>query len=155
MNSFYSLESFGWRFFQWSLSDSKFPHVSRTLINILPDLNNAVVWMVSNRPISKSSSPSTNSSVTTERSIYNWYNGHFHVQLIFQFSNTVKVLTSLYAFLQFYSEVSWNGEVHYSAGSFFFFFFWLSQSLVVWPRLGDPFVSQNPRDSFLGQILIS
>ena len=26
----------------------------------------------------------------------------------------------------------------------FFFFFWLSQGQVVWPKLSDPFVSQNP-----------
>ena len=31
----------------WSLSDSKFPQVSRTLLSILTDLNNAVVWTVS------------------------------------------------------------------------------------------------------------
>ena len=38
------------------MSDSKFPQVSRTLLSILVDLSNAVVWMVSTRPlISKSS----------------------------------------------------------------------------------------------------
>ena len=36
--------------FHWSLSDSKFPQVSRTLLSILAVLNNAVVWMVSTRP---------------------------------------------------------------------------------------------------------
>ena len=44
--------------FNWSLSDSKFPQVSRTLLSILAVLNNAVVWMVSTRPpTSNSSSP--------------------------------------------------------------------------------------------------
>ena len=44
----------------WSLSDSK-SQVSRTLLIILANLNNTVVWMVSPCPlISKSSSPSTN-----------------------------------------------------------------------------------------------
>ena len=44
-----------------SLSDSKSPQVFRTLLNILADLNNTVVWMVSTCPlISKSSSPCTN-----------------------------------------------------------------------------------------------
>ena len=33
--------------FLWSLSDSKSPQVSGTLLNILVDLNNAVVSMVS------------------------------------------------------------------------------------------------------------
>ena len=47
--------------FHWSLRDSKPPQVSRILHSILADLNNAVVWMVSTRPlISKSSSPFIN-----------------------------------------------------------------------------------------------
>ena len=41
--------------FYWSLSDSK-SQVSRTLLSILADLNNAEVWMVSIRLFSKSSS---------------------------------------------------------------------------------------------------
>ena len=42
--------------FHRSLSDSKSLQVSRTLLSILADLNNAVVWMVSTLPlISKSS----------------------------------------------------------------------------------------------------
>ena len=44
--------------FHKSLSDSKFPQVSRTLLSILAVLNNAVVWMVSTPPpTSKSSRP--------------------------------------------------------------------------------------------------
>ena len=35
--------------FRWSLSDSKSPQVSRTLLSILAVLNNAVVWIVSTR----------------------------------------------------------------------------------------------------------
>ena len=49
--------------FYWSLSDSKSPQVSRTLLSILADLN--VTWMVPTRPlISKPSSPSANPLVT-------------------------------------------------------------------------------------------
>ena len=52
----------------WSLSDSKSPQISRNLLSILADLNNAVVWMVSTRHfISKSSSPCTNPLVTVPR----------------------------------------------------------------------------------------
>ena len=40
--------------------------------------------------------------------------------------------------------VSRNEKVHYSAG--YLFFCWLSLGLVVWPRLGDPYTSQNPRE---------
>ena len=54
--------------FHWSLSDSKSPRMSRTLLSILADLNNVVVWMASTRPlISKSSSPFTNPWVTVPR----------------------------------------------------------------------------------------
>ena len=51
--------------FHWSLSDSKSPQVSRTLLSILTVLNNAVVWMVSTHPpTSKYSSPFSNPLVT-------------------------------------------------------------------------------------------
>ena len=54
--------------FHWILSDRKSPQVSRTLFNILTDLNNAVVWMFFTRPvISNSSSPCTNLLVTVPR----------------------------------------------------------------------------------------
>ena len=49
----------------WSLSDSKSPQFSRTLLSILPELNKVVVGMVTTHPlISKSSSPCTNPVVT-------------------------------------------------------------------------------------------
>ena len=51
--------------FHWSLSDSKSPLVSRKLLSILADHNNAVVWMVFSRPvISNSSSPCINPLLT-------------------------------------------------------------------------------------------
>ena len=47
--------------FQWSLSDSKSPQVSRTRLRILAVLSNAVIWIVSTRPpTSKSSRPFNN-----------------------------------------------------------------------------------------------
>ena len=50
--------------FHWSLSDSKSPQVSRTLLSILAVLNKVVVWMVSTRPpISKSSGQFSNPNV--------------------------------------------------------------------------------------------
>ena len=65
---FYSFESFSYQrlvVLYWSLTESKSSHVSRTLLSILADLNNAVVWMVSTCSlISKSSSPCTNYLVT-------------------------------------------------------------------------------------------
>ena len=80
---------------------------------------------------------------------------YFH-RFFFQFSCKVQVFIFLFILLQFYSDVNQKSKVHYSAGSPFFFFFLLSLDLVVWPRLGDPFVSQNTKEfcacHFLGQI---
>ena len=54
--------------FHRSLSDSKSPQVSRTLLSILVVFNNAVVWMVSTRPpTSKSSSSFSNPLVTVPK----------------------------------------------------------------------------------------
>ena len=42
-----------------------FPQVARTILTIPADLNNAIVWMISIRPlISKSSSPCNNPLIT-------------------------------------------------------------------------------------------
>ena len=62
--------------FPWSLSDSQSPQISRPLLSILADINNAVVWIVSVCPlISKCSfGDSTN---------YIWYHRHFHVSIFF------------------------------------------------------------------------
>ena len=53
LSLFYSFESFPYHLmdFPWSLSDSKFPQVSRTLLSILVNLSNAVVWLVSSYPL--------------------------------------------------------------------------------------------------------
>ena len=103
--------------FHWSLSDCKSPQVSRTLLSILADLNNAVVCIVSTRPlISKSSSPLL--TVLSEPiTIGITFTFMFHS---FELSCKVLVLISLFTFLQFYSVVSWNGKVHFSAGSLLF-----------------------------------
>ena len=51
--------------FHWSLSDSKSPQASRTLLSILAVLNNTVVWMVSTRPPTSKSSSSFISPLVT------------------------------------------------------------------------------------------
>ena len=52
----------------WSLSDSMSPQVSRTLLGILADLSNAVVWIVSERPPISSSSRPLNKPYQGDRS---------------------------------------------------------------------------------------
>ena len=58
----------------------------------------------------------------------------------FHFPGKIQVFILLFVSFQFYSLVCWNSKVHNSACSLC----WLSLGLVVWPRFGDPFVSQNP-----------
>ena len=95
--------------FLWSLSDSKSPQVSRTLLSILSVFNNAVVWMVSTRPpTSKSPRPFNNPLVTVPKApitIGTIVTFMLH-SFFFQFSSKVEVLILLFTFFQFYSVVS-------------------------------------------------
>ena len=99
--------------FHWSLSDSKSPQVSRTLLSILAVFNNAVVWMVSTRSLtSKSSRPFNNPLVTVPKApiaIGIIVTILFHI--FFQFSSKVKVLISLIIFFQCYSVVCRDSKV--------------------------------------------
>ena len=149
--------------FHGSFNDSKSLRVSRTLLSILADLNNAVIWMVFIPPvISKSSCPCIIPLVTVPRTsitigitvTFMLYN------IFFQFPNMVQVLILLFTLFQFYSMVSRYSKVHHSASFLLLSLLLLVVvvvGLVVWLRLGDPFVSQNPKgvyaSHFPGEIL--
>ena len=81
----YSLWVFLHQVLFWSLRDSKFPQVSRSLLSILAILNNAVVWMVSachwflTLPAPLTNHLEKYSKCTN----YNWYHHHVHVPLYF------------------------------------------------------------------------
>ena len=107
--------------FHWSLSNSKSPQVSRTLLSILAVLNNAVVWMVSTRPpTSKSSSPFNNPFVTVPKApITIGIIVTFMFHSFFQFPSKVEVLILLFTFFQFYSVFSRYGKVDNFASSLF------------------------------------
>ena len=128
--------------FYWSLSDSESLQVSRTLLSILVDLNDTVVWIASSSSfISNSSSPFINPLVTVPRAtITTGVNVTFKFHSFFQFPNKVEVFILLFTIFQFYFVVSRNSKVHNFASSLFFLV-----GLVVWLRLSDPFVCQNPR----------
>ena len=113
--------------FHWSLSDSKSPQVSRTFLGILAVLNNVVFWMVSTCPlISKSSSPLNNPLVTVPKApITIGIVVTFMFHSFFLFPNKVQVLILLFIFFQFYSVVSRDSQVHNSASSLFFSFFFI------------------------------
>ena len=118
--------------FHRSLINSKSSQVSRTLPCILSDLNNAVVWIVSSyRLISKSSSSFINPL------------GIVPIATI-TISITVTFMFHIF-FSSLHNHLSQEGKVHYCGrfSFFFFFFFWLSLGLVVWPRLGDKFLTEN------------
>ena len=69
----------------WSLSDSNFPQVTRTLLSILADISKAVVRMLSIFPLI---SYSTNFWNYFKSSNYKWYHHHSHVS---QFLSSRKV----------------------------------------------------------------
>ena len=84
----------------------------------------------------------------TKSSNYNWCKRHFYVRQFFQFPSKVQVLILLFYFLSV-SFCSQPGQhiPQFVKFSFFFFFFcccWLLRGMFVYPRLGDPFLSQNP-----------
>ena len=130
------------RVFHWSLSESKSPQVSRTLLSILADLNNATVWMVSTRLlISKSSSPFINPLVTLPRAPFTMgITAIYMFHSFFQFPSKVEVLILLFTFFQFYFVVSRDSKAQNFASYLFFFVNYYK----VW-RLGDPSVYQTSR----------
>ena len=143
--------------FHWSLSDSKASQVSRTLLSILAVLNNEVVWMVSNHPhISKSSSLSTilifpNRPVPLP--VLWWLYWARRLQLVSPsplcsiVSSAPKQGPGTYLSLLSLSFTLWSAETARPIIRLVLFCCcWESLGQVVWPRLGVPFVSQNPRE---------
>ena len=122
--------------FHWSFSDSKSPQVYMTLLSILADLNNAVVWMVSTRPlISKSFSPWTNFfSDRVERANHNCFMFH-------SFFSSLARPKYLSLFSLSFSFTLWSTETIWQV-LFLVDYHW------VWSRLGDPFESQNTKEVF-------
>ena len=140
---------------RWSLCDSTVPQVPRTLLSILADLINAVVLMVSTRLHKVIQSLYQFYGDCTMSTTYNFYHLHFHVPLFFQPPSKFQVHIFLFAFFQFYLEVSRERKVYNSANSLLFLLF-ITKSI----RLAEitwPFLSQNHRSVFafhsLGQIL--
>ena len=123
--------------FPWSLSDSKSSRVSRTLLSILIDLNNAVIWTISNAsiPLSKPLGSIPSASIIIS------------VTVTFPLHRFLSTLASL-SFCFFLVFTLWsvgtkNSTVTASFLFFFFFFFFffflihLSLGLVFWPDFGD------------------
>ena len=89
--------------FHWSLNDRKSPQVSRTLLSIQANLNNAVVWMASIRPlICKSSCTFINPSVTVPRA---------------PITNSVNIS---FMFRSFFNSLAWSRDLSFFSFSFNF-----------------------------------
>ena len=85
------------------------------LLRIQADLNNVLVWMVSTRFISKSSSPCINPLVNVASApITIGITVTFLFYVFFQYSCKVLEFISLLTFFLFYPVISRNGNVHYS-----------------------------------------
>ena len=144
--------------FYLSPSDNKSPQVSRILPRILVYLDNAVVWIDSNRPlISMSSSPYTKPLVIVRSEPITI---GFIITFMFYslFSSRIYLFSLSYSFtLQSVGMTKSIVRQVLVCFCFFVLFFWLSQGLIVWPRLDDPCVSQKPNEfcapHFLGRIL--
>ena len=108
--------------FHWSLSD-KFPEVSWTLLSILADLINTVVWMVSTRPlISKPSSLFTNSLVTVPRAPVTM--GISVTFMSHSFFNSLAKLRYLSFFTLSFNFSLWSAGTAKSTILLVFFVFW-------------------------------
>ena len=143
---FYSFESLSQQTlaeFSWSLCDNKSLQVSTTLLSILADLYTAEIWMITTCPqISKSARPSTNHLgivPSPPNTIGITVTFMFH---IFFSSCKVQAFTSLFTFFKFYIVLPGHQNPLFGR----FFCCWQSIDLVVWSRLGDTFVSQNPQE---------
>ena len=113
--------------FHGSLSDSKSPQVSRTLLSILAVLSNAIMWIVYTRPpTSKSSSPFNNPLVTVPKAPI-----------------TIGIIV-IFMFHSMFSSLARSAGTAKSTILQFLFFCWLLLGLVFWPRLGNPCICQSP-----------
>ena len=140
----------------FSLSNSKSPQVSRTLLGILADLNNAIILMV---PIcsliSKYSSLWNNLLVNVPSAPITA--GITVTFMFYSFFRSLARSSNLPHFSLVFNFTLWSAWTAKSTIRQVLFVYWLSLDLVVWQRLGDLFVSQNPRGVWAtyssGQIL--
>ena len=130
--------------FPWSLSDSKSPQVSKTLLSTLAVLHNEVVWMVSTRPpTSKSTSPFSNPLVSVPNKPITI--GIIVTCMFHSFFNSLARSRYLSFFSHSSSFILWSAETAKSTILQVLFFCWLLLGLVFWLRLVDACMSKSHR----------
>ena len=91
--------------FHWGLSDSKSPQISRTLLSILVDLNNVVVWVVFTCPlISKFSSSFNNPSLTVPKAPIT-----IGINVTFMFHSFIIIIIIIITSWEFFASVLADG----------------------------------------------
>ena len=144
-------------FSHWSLSDTKSPQFSRTLLSVLAVFSNAVIWIVSTHPpTSKSSRPFNNPLLTVPKAPIA-IGMIFTCMLHFFFFNSLASSRYLSFFSHSFTFILWSAGTVKSTILQVLFFCWLLLDLVFGPRLGYPFVCENTTGVyvcyFLGQVL--
>ena len=144
--------------FHQSLRDSKSPQVSSILLRILADLNNDVVWMVSIGPlICKSFRPCTKPLGTVPGLLITV--GITVTFMLHSFFTSLARSRYLSLFSLSFIFILRSAGTTNSTFRQVILFCWLPLGPVIRPRLGDPFLFQNPKEfcasHFLGQILKS
>ena len=111
--------------FQWSVSDSKSPQVSRTLLSILTVLSNAVIWIVSTRsPTSKSPRPFNNPLVIVPKAPI--ITGTIVTFMFHSFFNSLAWSRYLSLFSHSFRFILWSaGTAKLTILQIIFFFFFL------------------------------
>ena len=130
--------------FHWNLTYSKYPQVSRSLLGILVDLNNIVVWMVAICAlISNSSGPFINLlGIVPSAPITIGITVTFRFHVFFWGGGSLAKSRYLSLF-----SLSFNFTLWSTIQPFIFSFsVYLSLGLFIWPRLSNLFVSQNPKE---------
>ena len=111
----------------------------------LKSLRSLVVWMIVTRPlISISFSPYTNPLVTVLSVLVT--TGITVTFMFHSFFDFIARSRYLSLFSLSFNFPLWSARSAKYTIRQVLFFCWLSPSLIVWPRLDDPFVSQNPRE---------
>ena len=115
----------------WSLSDSKFPQVSRTRLRILAVLSNAVVWIVSTcPPISKSSKPFNNPLVIVPHAPIRI--GTIVTFMFHTFFNSLARSRNLSFFSLFFRIILWSAGTAKSTILQIFFLFFFVDYYEIW-----------------------